>query len=236
MSANPVISVSAKLFLELSGSRYAQQRRHGELVRLVCDQMEKDRVAITLAEVVARTQPDGPAYSTVAPRSSKIGEYIRARIDEQRSNLAPRGQAQNDIAEGIRDPVLQAQVRERENTAKWLQKENTGLRALLRALSPGLDADGIIRGTVDVTAPVNPRLAKPAALEAPTELRAILLKLLDHLIGARQYREMRGRFTINGKIVLDGQEMATLRRCTGLTDEQWQGRYGTPTVKSTDHG
>lgn len=226
MSASPELRASELIYLEIQDSRYAVHRKHVELIKPVCDQMDKDNVEITLAKVVERTQPDGPAYSTVAPASSVLGKYIRARIDEQRAKIASRGTSSDSLSDAIRDPVLKAQVRDKESTARWLQKQNSGLRSLLMALKPGLDVDGIIRGTVDITAPLAPGPAKLAPPDSSTEIKAVLLKLLDHLIGSRSYRETRGRFTINNKVILDAHEMGTLRRATGLTDDQWAGRYG----------
>nr|CBA28352.1 hypothetical protein Csp_A06840 [Curvibacter putative symbiont of Hydra magnipapillata] len=58
------------------------------------------------------------------------------------------------------------------------------------------------------------------------ELSGLLLKLMDHMVSSRQYKETRGRLTINGKIVLDAREFRTYREASGLSEESWQARYG----------
>ncbi|OYW17112.1 MAG: hypothetical protein B7Z52_07310, partial [Burkholderiales bacterium 12-64-5] len=100
------------------------------------------------------------------------------------------------------------------------------LRALLKTLRPGVDIDRLLKGEAN---PVEARLtgdAKALPSVDVHEVRGALLKLLDHLVASRQYKLLRGRLTINGKVVLDPRELESLRRTTNLSEEEWGGRYG----------
>lgn len=223
------------LFDEVSGSRNSLRRENIRLIKEVCDWMEKDKVHISVAEVVRRCGTDGPAYSTVANQGSQLGEYIRLRIAEQAANPRLAGITQS-IADTVNDPVLQARIRDTESTARWVARENDGLRALLKSLRPGIDIDRLIRKESDATAAIMSELPKPSPGSDSIELRGLLLKLMDHLVSTRQYKGVRGRLTINGKIVLDARELKIYREASGLTDEAWQTRYGEADQRRGDHG
>lgn len=210
---------------ELAGSRNSLRRENIRLIKEVCDRMEKDKVPISVAEVVRRCGPDGPAYSTVSNQGSQLGKYIRMRVAEQAASAGVTSSTQS-IADTVNDPVLQARIRDTESTARWVTRENDGLRALLKSLRPGIDIDGLIRKESEATAATKPELPAPSPGPDPNELRGLLLKLMDHLMSTRQYKETRNRLTINGKIVLNGRELRTYREASGLTEEAWQARYG----------
>lgn len=213
------------LFDVVTGSRNSLRRENIRLIKEVCDWMEKDRVQISVAEVVRRCGTDGPAYSTVSNQGSQLGEYVRLRITEQGVIQSSPGNARS-LADTVHDPVLQARIRDTENTARWVARENDGLRALLKSLRPGIDIDRLIRKESET-----PSVAKNEPLRTSTdpdsiELQGLMLKLMDHLVGTRQYKGTRGRLTINGKIVLDARDLKLFREASGLTEEGWQVRYG----------
>jgi hypothetical protein len=223
------------LYDEVAGSRNSLRRENIRLIKEVCDRMEKDKVPISVAEVVRRCGPDGPAYSTVSNQGSRLGEYIRLRVAEQAANPGVPGSAQS-IADTVYDPVLQARIRDTESTARWVTRENDGLRALLKSLRPGIDIDGLIRKASDATAAPKPELLALSPGPDSNELRGLLLKLMDHLVSTRQYKETRGRLTINGKIVLDARELKIYREASGLTEEAWQARYGEADQRGGNYG
>lgn len=214
------------LYDEIFASRNSVRRENIRIIKQVCDQMEKDRVAITAAEVVRRGGDNGPAYSTISNKGSMLGDYIKQRIAEQASSLPQQKGGEHNLADNISDPVLAAQVRDKESTARWFQKENTALRHLLKSLSPGVDIDAALTRATK---------GQPIALAAPqpatkalgsAELGGALLSLMDHLVRERQYVEMRGRLTINHKAVLDPREFQVYCQACGLTEAEWQQRYG----------
>jgi hypothetical protein len=213
------------LYDEVAGSRNSLRRENIRLIKDVCDWMEKDKVPISVAEVVRRCGTDGPAYSTVSNQGSQLGEYIRLRIAEQTATPRSTGSAQS-IADSVYDPVLQARIRDTESTARWVTRENDGLRALLKSLRPGIDIDGLIRKESDATETTKPQPLTPSPGPDSNELRGLLLKLMDHLVSTRQYKGTRGRLTVNGKIVLDARELKIYREASGLAEEAWQTRYG----------
>lgn len=212
------------LFDEIAASRNSIRRENIRVIKEVCDQMEKDGVQIAAAEVVRRCGPDGPAYSTVCNTGSKLGEYIRLRVDEQLSRFKGKPK-KGSLADTVLDPVLQAQVRDKESLARWLQKENDALRTLLKTLRPGVDIDGAIANASKGGQRL--LLAAPSSDAGPSNegLPAALLKLMDHLVGGRQYCFIKGRLTINKKVVLDPSEVAAYRDASKLSPDDWSRRY-----------
>lgn len=212
------------LYDEIAASRNSVRRGNIAAIKEVCDLMEKDGVQIAAAEVVRRCGPNGPAYSTVSNTGSKLGEYIKLRITEQASRV--KGVAKSgSLADTVVDPVLQAQIRDKESVARWLQKENDALRTLFKTLRPGVDIDGAIANATRGGQPF--LLASPMDAQAPADKQvpAALLKLMDHLVGGRQYTFIKGRLTINKKVVLEAADVAAYRRGTALTEAEWQQRY-----------
>ncbi|MBV5285934.1 MAG: hypothetical protein JZU45_07615 [Methyloversatilis discipulorum] len=220
----PERRASDVLYDEVAASRNSIRRGNIAAIKDVCDLMEKDGVQIAAAEVVRRCGPNGPAYSTVSNTGSKLGEYIKLRITEQASRQKSVSR-NGSLADTVLDPVLQAQIRDKESVARWLQKENDALRTLLKTLRPGVDIDGAIANATKGGQPF--LLAAPEGSEphADKHVAVALLKLMDHLVGGRQYTFMKGRLTINKKVVLDSTEVAAYRRGTGLADDDWQQRY-----------
>lgn len=231
MSGKPKQTASRRasdvLYDEIATSRNSLRRENIRLMKEVCDQMEKNKAPITVAEVVRRCGEGGPAYSTVSNQGSQLGDYIKLRITEQAAGAGAPGGKQG-LADTISDPVLQARVRDIESVARLVTRENDALRALFKNLRPGLDIDGLIRRASETPQPETTTPALPAPPPGPDkqEVSGLLLKLMDHLVGSRQYRETRGRLTINGKIVLDARELKTYREGSGLSEEAWQARYG----------
>lgn len=224
-SASPDRRASDVLYDEISASRNSIRRENIRAIKDVCDRMEKDGVQIAAAEVVRRCQPDGPAYSTVCNTGSKLGEYIRLRIDEQAAS-ASSPPNKRSLADTVLDPVLQAQIRDKESLARWLQKENDALRTLLKTLRPGVDIDEAIaeasRGGQRLL------LGAPAAAGAASSdegLPSALVKLMDHLVGGRQYVVTKGRLTINKKVILEPSEVNAYRDAAKLSQEDWSRRY-----------
>lgn len=216
------------LFNEIFSSRNSIRRENIKILKSVCDQMEKDRVVITAAEASRRGGENGPAYSTISNKGSRLGEYIRLRINEQAASWPPSKPNPNEhnLSDTISDPVLSAQIRDKESTARWLKKENSALRHLFKSLSPGIDIDSALtHATRDrsFTLLLGESSRKPPA---DRSLNGVMLKLMDHLIRERQYIELRGRLTINHKAVLNPEEMEIYRHASGLTEEEWKLRYG----------
>lgn len=223
----PSRRASDVLYDEITSSRNSLRRENIRLIKEVCDRMEKDKVPINVAEVVRRCGEGGPAYSTVSNQGSQLGEYIKTRITEQAAGIGAISGKQA-LADTISDPVLKARVRDTESVARLVTRENHGLRALFKTLRPGVDIDGLIRRASESPQPetATPSLPAPPTGPDKNELSGLLLKLMDHLVSSRQYRETRGRLTINGKIVLDARELKTYREASGLSEEAWQARYG----------
>lgn len=214
---------SEVLYEELVNSRNGPRRDNIRLIKQSCDQMEKDKVPMTAAEIVRRCGETGPAYSTVSNKGSPLGEYIRLRIIEQGA-LKTTSDLKKSLADSVADPVLQAQIRDKEQTAKWVSRENQGLRKLLKNLSPGVDIDAMLEGAnTAAKGPTTTLQIEKRPLDP--EVGAALLKLFAHLVG-RGYSELRGRFAINSKVVLDATEYTALKRATGLSDDDWNTRYG----------
>lgn len=211
------------LYEELVASRNSVRRTNAALVKQACDQLEKAGIPISIADVVRRCGPDGPAYSTISNTGSALGEYVKLRVGEQ---ATPRKDADGDrsLADKIADPVLQAQVRDRESQSRWLHKENVALRALLKTLSPAVDIDAAIKSGWKGSDTFRQIAVAPTAAETGTA--TAILKLLDHLVGSRQYSLEGGRLTVNKKVVLDKSDTAALRSSVGLANEDWLRRYG----------
>jgi hypothetical protein len=212
------------LFDEIAASRNSIRRENVRVIKEVCDQMEKDGVQIAAAEVVRRCGPNGPAYSTVCNTGSKLGEYIRLRVDEQASRVKGKPK-KGSLADTVLDPVLQAQVRDKESLARWLQKENDALRTLLKTLRPGVDIDGAIANALKGGQRLLLAAPSPEAGPSNESLPAALMKLMDHLVGGRQYCFTKGRLTINKKVVLDPSEVIAYRDAAKLSPDDWSRRY-----------
>lgn len=221
---NDARRASDVLYDEIIASRNSVRRENILVIKKVCDQMEKDGVQMAAAEIVRRCGPNGPAYSTVCNTGSKLGEYIRLRINEQTSRA--KGTAKNSsLADTVLDPVLQAQIRDKETLARWLQKENDALRTLLKTMRPGFDIDTAI---ANASRSGRALLPSPPALEDRTStdgLQSVLLKLMDHLVGGRQYCFIKGRLTVNKKVVLDSSEVVAYRDAAKMNPEDWSRRY-----------
>lgn len=220
------------LYDEIAASRNSIRRGNIAAIKEVCDQMEKDGVQIAAAEVVRRCGSNGPAYSTVSNTGSKLGEYIKLRITEQASRVKGVSKSGSSLADTVLDPVLKAQIRDKESVARWLQKENNALRKLFKTLRPGVDIDSAI---ADATKGAQPFLvARPVNSEVQVDkhVSAAMLKLMDHLVGGRQYTFLKGRLIINKKVVLEAPEVSAYRRSTGLSDADWQQRYETEGASS----
>lgn len=212
------------LYDEIAASRNSIRRENIRIIKEVCDQMEKDGVQIAAAEVVRRCGPDGPAYSTVCNTGSKLGEYIRLRVDEQASRTKGTPK-RGSLADTVLDPVLQAQIRDKESVARWLQKENDALRTLLKTLRPGVDIDAAIANASKGGHRL--LLGAPAPDGSPSSegLPVALLKLMDHLVGGRQYSFTNGRLTINKKVVLHPSDVIAYRDASKLSPDEWSRRY-----------
>jgi hypothetical protein len=212
------------LFVEVAASRNSSRRDNIRAIRAVCDQMEHDRVVINAAEVTRRCGENGPAYSTVSNKGSKLGEYIKLRMMEQAASLTPAPRSDRSLADTVLDPVLAAQIRDKEHIARWVRKENKGLRNLLKNLSPGFDIDAALVRVAEGVAPA--LIEKTRQTDSvDSEVLGVLLRLMDHLVGERQYEILRGRLTINRKVILGERELAVYRKATGLSDDEWQRRY-----------
>lgn len=214
------------LYDEIIVSKNSLRRSNVQALKKVCDLMEKDRVPITLAEAVRRTGEDGPKYTTVSNKGSLLGEYVRLRINEQAARTTkPTSDASRSVADYLQDPVLQARVRDTESMARYLKRENVALRGLLKNLRPGVDIDRLISAGPSHDGEGLKIGAPRKEAEASPELGAAILKLIDHLIGERQYAIYRGRLAINNKGVLSPQELEALRRATGLSESDWGTRF-----------
>jgi hypothetical protein len=196
-------------------------------LKKVCDLMEKDRVPITLAEAVRRTGEEGPKYTTVCNQGSLLGEYVRTRIDEQVATLPKsRFEEHQTVSDQLRDPVLQARVRDLENTSRYMKRENTALRSLFKSLRPGVDIDGMLSGpkVVNLEEVTNGEVLQEKTSWGP-EICKTILKLIDHLIRERQYQIYRGRLAINKKTVLSPEDLSVIRIALGISESEWIARY-----------
>lgn len=220
------------LYDELSASRNSVRRENIRVIKETCDRMEKDGVPMSAAEVVRRCGADGPAYTTVSNTGSKLGEYIKLRMSEQAARIK-RVPPSNSLADGVLDPVLQAQIRDKESATRYLQKENSTLRSLLKNLRPGVDIDSAIASSSRTGKQplfVANTATNPVANE--DDVAVALLKLMDHLVGSRQYVVVKGRLTINKKVILDAGDLLAVRNATKLTKAAWDSRYETDVPSS----
>lgn len=216
-------SASALLYDELSSSRNSTRRDNVKRLKDVCDLMERDRVVLSVAEISRRCEPHGPAYSTICNSGSRLGDYVRMRVDEQIANQPGRGTPRPGVAQAVADPLLAAQFRHLESTARLLKRENNSLRGLLKRLSPRIDIDAAINKAMS-GAPLLPAQAD-ASTPIPPGLSGAILRLIDHLIIERRYEQYKGRLTINRKIVLEVDQMEACRAAAGLDPDQWARRY-----------
>lgn len=214
------------LYDDIFASKNSVRRANIRIIKSVCDQMEKDKVVITAAEVARRGGESGPAYSTISNTGSRLGEYIKLRIVEQASMRPAAPGMERGLADAITDPVLAAQIRDKESSARWFQKENAALRYLLKTLAPSFDIDAALsRATKGQSVPLfEPRERQSKGTN--DELAGVLLKLMDHLVRDRQYVELRGRLAINRKVVLEPREYQAYREGCGMTQDAWRQRYG----------
>lgn len=218
---------SAKLFEILSSSRNSLRRDNANNVKTICDQMMKDRVMMTPAEVSRRCMQlfGGPATSTITNTGSQLGEYVKLRIIEQKAGLKGGARIVTPLSDDVADPILAAGIRVEEERARMLTRENHGLRNLLRKMS-NFDIDKELKRLGNGQKAVAVEKKTQETLQINSSLQAVFLKLMDHLISERQYESYRGRLTVNKKIVLTPQEYESFRRATGLSDEMWTKRYG----------
>lgn len=216
-------SASAIVYGELASSRNSTRRDNAKRLKEVCDLMERDRVVLSVAEIARRCEPHGPAYSTICNSGSRLGDYVRMRVDEQIANQPSQGKPSVGVAQAVADPLLAAQFRHLESTVRLLKRENNSLRGLLKGLSPRIDIDAVINKAMNGA----PLLPAPAEVPAPfpPALSAAILRLSDHLIIERRYELYKGRLTINRKIVLEVDQLEACRAAAGLDAGQWAGRY-----------
>lgn len=220
----PIRQASAILFDEISRSRNGLRRSNAQRVKDACDEIERDKLGISAAEVARRCQNTGPAYSSISNKGSQLGDYVRSRINEQVLSKIDRSTSSDSFADQITDPVLQTLVRDRESKSKWLTKENNGLRTLLKNLSPGIDIDDLLRSPFEKFNGQKTGTTEVSEL-TPSASSDAIIKLLKHLINERNYRLINGRLTINGKIVLSGNELDNLRMAAGLNIDEWNNRF-----------
>ena len=218
-------SPSEMVYDSLISSKNSVRRTNAHNVKLVCDQMERDKVEITMSQVAQRCveQFGQPAASTITNTGSKLGEYIRLRRDEQ--NIDKKGVIErNVISSKLSDPVLAQEVKILEETIKQLRIENNGLRNAFRSLS--VDVDGGIRKLLRNESAEDCQTS--TELQYPNSnpmLSVALLKLIEHL-ATRNYQIFRGRFGINNKAVLSGQEFEALKNACNISESEWLARFG----------
>jgi hypothetical protein len=224
---NAELAPSANLYEHLSTSRNSLRRENIKNVKAVCDQMQKDKIPITPAEVAKRCVKlfGGPAASTITNTNSPLGEYIRLRKLEQKDEGRGENRERVPLSGTVNDPILAAEVQLLEEKNRMLKLENHAMRNLFKKIT-GFDIDKElkrVRGGNDTTAIGIPF---SAGTKSDDELQAVLLKLMDHLFGDRQYESYRGRFAINRKMILTPPEYELYRKATGLSEEEWIKRYG----------
>lgn len=220
-------TASAALYQELSNSRNGPRRANAAKIKAVCDQMEQDQIEITPSGVIKRCHrlyEGTPAGSTITNTGSQLGEYIRRRRVEQHVPHKARAAPETlSLSEKIGDPVVANQVQLMEDSLGLLRTENIAFRALFKEL--GVDIDALLKGATK-----KPGLTMPEPMQSSTdanvsEIRSVLIKLMDHL-ATRQYVWFRGRLAVNAKEVLNKDEFSTFRQATGLSETQWEQRYG----------
>lgn len=221
------LAPSDSLYEHLSASRNSLRRENIKNIKAVCDQMQKDKVPITPAEVAKRCVKlfGGPASSTITNTNSPLGEYIRLRKLEQKAEGNGEDGEQIPLSETVNDPILAAEVQLLEEKNRMLRLENHAIRNLFKKITD-FDIDKELKGVSKGNNVIAIRTPSSARPELDDELQAVLLKLMDHLFGDRQYESYRGRFAINRKMILTPAEYGLYRRATGLSDEDWIKRYG----------
>ncbi|WP_334186815.1 hypothetical protein [Noviherbaspirillum sp.] len=215
------------LYDQINSSKNSLRRSNIQSLKEVCDLMEKDRVQITLAEAVRRTGKDGPKYTTVSNKGSLLGEYVRLRMMEQAAGSSKlRSDTPQSVADCLQDPVLQARVRDTESVARYVKRENVALRGLLKNLRPGVEIDQLLASTPSQSRGITLQIdTQKKEADVSPALGSAVLRVLDHLIGERQYQLYRGRLTINSKSILTPYELEALRAATGLSEAEWEARF-----------
>lgn len=224
---NIVESPAAKLFERLRSSRNSLRRENASNVKAICDNMERDNVPITPSEVARRCIDlfGGPAPSTITNTNSQLGEYVRLRRLEQKSNVKGDKRVRPPLSGMVSDHVLASEIQILEEANRMLTLENHALRNLYKKIT-GFDIDKELRKAGrDKEVPTIGGHSE-SSLHIDQALQAVLLKLMDHLIAERQYESYRGRFVVNKKMVLSPPEYTLYRKAVGLTDEEWIKRYG----------
>lgn len=213
----------------LSSSNNSIRRTNAHYIKLICDQMEKDKVEITISSVGQRCmeQFGKPATSTITNTGSKLGEYIRLRRSEQNLDIV-KIINQNHVSNKLSDPILAQEVKILEESIKQLQIENNALRNTLKSLS--VDIDGGIKAIFQGIEPsLNKELIQISSLKhgEPNNslLSSAVLKLFDHL-ASRNYQLFRGRYGLNKKTVLSSPEFEVLKDACNISESEWAARYG----------
>lgn len=224
-----ILSAAEMVYKNLSSSNNSLRRTNAHYVKIICDQMAKDKVEITLSSVAQRCidQFGQPATSTITNTGSMLGEYIRQRRNEQHLEVK-RIINDNYISKKLSDPILAQEVKILEESTKQLRIENNALRNTLKLLS--VDLDNELKSIfVSETSSKQSAIIKPKKLNNDqsenTLLSNSLLKLLDHL-ASRNYQQFRGRYGLNKKTILTNPEFEEIKKYCNISESEWIARYG----------
>lgn len=217
-------TTSDLLYKEMSESANSLRKENAENLKKICDQMVKDKVAITLNGVAKRCLETfgSPAITTVTNTGSKLGDYVRARKSEQNisklSTIEPKG-----ISNKVSDPVVAQEVKILEETIKGLRKENNALRACYKQLDVDIDT-GIRKLLNNKSSPTEPNNLALESPKPPSNLISAVTSILNHL-AERGYGVYRGRYGFNKKTILTAAEIESLRDLLGIDESEFNARY-----------
>ena len=224
MKKNITELLSEKLFDDLNQSNNSKRRGNLQHIKIVCNQMEKDGVSITLNSVAKRCLETygSPAISTVTNTGSKLGEYIRLRKDEQ--NIENTNIIQKiGVSARVQDPVLAQEVKILEESVKALRNENNALRVTFKKLD--VDIDGGIRhllsGNQDTKENNDKLLSAP---KHSSILKSAITSIFTHLAD-RGYGFYKKRYGINKKILLTTAELDALKEVIDMSESEFDARF-----------
>jgi len=215
---------SENLFNELNKSNNSKRRENLQNIKMVCNQMEKDGVPITLNSAAKRCLEmyGSPAVSTVTNTGSKLGEYVRLRRSEQ--NISNTNIIQKTgVSSKVQDPVLAQEVKILEEMVKALRNENNALRVTFKKLDVDIDGDihQVIYGHQTLKEVNNNPL--PSTKHSPI-LKSAIISIFSHLAD-RGYGFYKKRYGINKKTLLTAAELDALKEVIDISESEFYARF-----------
>ncbi len=214
---------SDDLYEKLCMSANSLRRENAKNIKSICDNMEKDKVEITLRGVAKRCLDSfgSPAISTVTNTGSELGEYIRLRRQQQNIKTGETIQ-KTGVSSKVQDPVLAQEVKILEETVKGLKNQNNALRVLIKKV--GVDIDSEISRNLFSSTNQESIAQNNINKKNNPHLKSAIASLLTHL-SERGYTLFRGRYSINKRTVLTPMELDALKEVIDISESEFNARY-----------